>query len=156
MAIDPQNNLAVVTDLSCNNLYLLNLRATGTANATSVGNNPMGVDVLPSASLAVVANFTDNTASIVDEIGQTVITTVSGLASPTGVAIDQLLGTAAVTSAGSNVVDLISLSSCVPSSCSPGTPGSVSVQQSPGAIAVNPVTHVAAGSRMRRRRTASA
>ena len=105
VAIDPQINTAVVTNFACNNVSLINL-STGTGQTVAVGNGPVGVGVLPGASLAVVANFTDGTASIVDELGATAVATVTTDANPTGVAVDPLLGSAVVAASGANVIDL--------------------------------------------------
>jgi DNA-binding beta-propeller fold protein YncE len=137
VAIDPQQNIAVVTNFGCANVSLINL-ATGTGQTVAVGNGPVGVAVLPSAAEAVVANFTDGTASVVDEIGATAVATVTLDSNPTGVAIDPLLGDAAVVCSGANTVDLFSVGA------SPGTPTSLTVGNRPGAVAINPATHLAA------------
>lgn len=138
VAIDAPNNLALVTDLSCNELYLVNLR-TGMGQAIGVGANPQGVAASPLGGTAAVANTGGQSASIVDDLNADVIATVSTDVDPTGVAIDAGLGQVAVTNSGGNTVSVFPLSSATGAA-----PSSVAVQQSPTAIAVDPTTHRAA------------
>jgi DNA-binding beta-propeller fold protein YncE len=141
VAIDPQNNVALVTDPGCSNVALISLTpgaAFGTGQTLAVGKNPAGVAVLPSANLAVVTNSADNTASIVDYIADTVDATLATDTAPTGVAIDPLLGEAVVAAATANVVDVFAVNSA------PGTPTSIAVGSRPVAVAVDPFRHLAA------------
>ncbi len=137
VAIDPQRNLAVVTNLGCDSVSLIDLE-TGTGETVSVGVSPVGVGVLPQAGLAVVANSGSNTASVVDLDVGTVVAEVTTDLGPTGVAIDPLLGQAIVVATGANVVNVF------PVSLDPGTPIAINVQQTPGGVAVDPARHLAA------------
>ena len=137
VAIDSQRNLAVITNLGCDSVSLIDLE-TGTGQTVSVGVSPVGVDVFPQAGLAVVANSGSNTASVVDLDGGTVVATVTTDLGPTGVAIDPLLGQAIVVATGANVVNVF------PVSLDPGTPTRINVQQTPGGVAVDPARHLAA------------
>jgi DNA-binding beta-propeller fold protein YncE len=145
VAIDPQLNLAVVTDSGpgCNQIYLINL-ATGTGQTVAVGTDPQGVAVYPQLGVAVVANQGSSTASVVDETVPSVAATVTTDAGPVGVAIDQDLGEAIVTASGANVADefLISVRGTRPISPSPTTP--ITIQQGPGAVAADSLSHLAA------------
>jgi DNA-binding beta-propeller fold protein YncE len=135
VAIDSRRNLAVITNRSCNSAAIINL-VTGMGSTVAVGTSPRGVAVDSKSGLAVVANHDSNNASIVDVVTPTEITKVTTAPGPTGVAIDQGRGQALVTSA--NVVDTFALSS------TPGAVSSLATQGGPGAIAVDPVRHVAA------------
>jgi DNA-binding beta-propeller fold protein YncE len=137
VAIDPQHNLAVVSNSGCGNVSLINL-TTGTGQYVAVGTNPVGIGILPQSALAVVANSGSNTASVVDLIGGTVVATVNTDIAPTGVAVDPLLGVAVVSATLANVVDVF------PVSTTPGVVTSIAVQQRPVAVAIDPVRHLAA------------
>ena len=137
VAIDPQRNIAVVTNsgTGCNNVSLINL-ATGTGQTVAVGTQPVGVDILPSAGLAVVTNYSSNNASIVDEVGGTVVATVTSDLNPSGVAIDPLLRVAAVAATNANVIDTFPVSAASTASTS------IAGLQGPGAVAVDPTRHL--------------
>ncbi len=138
VAIDAPNNKAVVTDVGCNDVYLVNL-ATGLGNVVAVGANPEGVAASPLGGMAVVANTGANNASVLDDINNDVTATIGTDPNPTGVAIDPGLGEVAVANSGSNTISIF------PTSSTTGTTAtSISVQQSPSPIAVDPSTHHAA------------
>jgi len=148
VAIDPQLDLAVVTDsgLGCNQVYLINL-ANGTLVANGVvpvGTDPQGVAVFPLLGVAVVANEGSNSASVVNEIATDVAATVTTDSDPSGVAIDQDLGEALVTAAGANVADEFPITEANGNSITAGSSSSITVQQEPTAVAVDSVTHFAA------------
>ena len=104
------------------------------------GSNPLGVAVSPRFGLAVVANNTDGTASILDlATGTQKIAAVVVGSTPTGVAINEGTGAALVTNTGSNTVsqiDLASLFVASPPTTLTSTP--ISVDTSPIAIAIDP------------------
>ncbi len=138
VSIDVPNNLALVTDLGCNDLYLVNL-PTGTGQVIAVGANPEGVAASPLGGTGVVANAGAQSASIVDDINADVIATISTAVNPAGVAIDAGLGQVAVTNSGGNTVSVFPITSSTGAA-----PTSLAVMQSPTAIAVDPTTHRAA------------
>ena len=138
VSIDVPNNLALVTDLNCNDLYLVNL-PMGTGQVIAVGANPEGVAASPAGGTGVVANAGAQSASIVDDINADVIATISTAVNPAGVAIDAGLGQVAVTNSGGNTVSVFPISSSTGAA-----PTSLAVMQSPSAIAVDPSTHRAA------------
>lgn len=145
VAIDySSRNLAIVTNPGCNNVAIIHLGGAnaGTGQTVAVGKNPQGVAVYiqstAAPAYAVVANADDNTASIVDIDGNTVAATVNTDPTPIGVAIDQGLGMAVVTASNANVIDTFTISS------TPSAPTVLPVQSRPMAVAVNPVTHIAA------------
>jgi YVTN family beta-propeller protein len=138
VAIDAPNNLAVVTDPSCNEVYLVNL-ATGTGQIVSVGTSPLGVAVTPQGGFAAVANTGSNNVSFIDDLNADVTATISTDANPSGVAIDPVLGEVVVTASGAGSVDIFSITSGNATQVV-ATP----VQQGPVPVAVDPVLHVAA------------
>ncbi len=141
VAIDySSRNLAIVTDPGCNDVAIIKLggASVGTGQTIAVGKNPQGVAVHIQSALAVVANADESTASIVNINGNTVVATVNTDPTPVGVAIDQGLAKAVVTASNANVVNTFAVSS------SPGTPTRIAVQSQPIAVAVDPVTHLAA------------
>lgn len=138
VSIDAPNNLALVTDVSCNDVYLVNL-LTGMGQAMGVGANPEGVAASPLGGTAVVADTGAQNASIVDDINADVIATIGTAVNPTGVAIDAGLGQVAVTNSGGNTVSLFPITAATGAA-----PTSLAVMQSPTAIAVDPSTHRAA------------
>jgi DNA-binding beta-propeller fold protein YncE len=132
VAIDPQANLAAVSLEGCNSLALIDL-ATATGAAVQVGSNPVGVAVLPRLHTAVVSNYGSGTASVVDELSQTVLQTITTGAGSIGVAADQDTGQAAVANNVANTVTVLNVITA-------GT-STLSVGQSPVAVAFNNQNH---------------
>jgi DNA-binding beta-propeller fold protein YncE len=143
VAIDPQHNVAVVTEPGCTPglAAIINLPAgagpVGTGPTVAVGTSPTGVGILSQAGLAVVANQGSNNASIIDVVNGVVTNTVSTDAGPSGVAIDSGTGNALVTATNSNTLDVFSVQS------PPASPTSIGVQQGPVAVAVDPTRELA-------------
>lgn len=143
VAIDDNNDLAVVSEPGCSNVAIVDLAsgtaATGKPATVPVGSGPFGVATLPSAGLAVVANYNSGTASVVDEInGGGVVATATTDQSPIGVAVDLGTGNALVAANGGNVLDVFA------ASASPGTPTTNAVGQGPVGVSVDPASHLAA------------
>ncbi|MGH9678933.1 MAG: YncE family protein, partial [Candidatus Acidiferrales bacterium] len=132
VAIDPSQNLADVALEGCNSLALINL-ANGTGTTVTVGSNPIGVAVFPRLHYAVVANSGSGSASVVDELGQSVPRVVSTGTGAFGVAADQDTGEAAVANYGANTVTVLNVLT--------GSTSSISTGQSPVAVAFNNQTH---------------
>jgi len=133
VSIDPQQNLAAVTLFGCNSLALINL-ATGTGNAVNVGMNPIGVAVIPRLHVAVVANNGGaGTASIVDELQQSVTQTVSVGSGPVGAAADEATGEVAIANSVANTATVVNAVT--------GGTNTISAGQRPLAVGFNYVNH---------------
>jgi len=152
--------IAVVSNSGCNNISKIDIapqlpvydssgNLTGfTPNPTfgtilgsiATGTSPAGVAVSPRYGLAVVANTTDGTASVLDlTTGTQKIAAVATGTTPTGVAVDDGTGTALVTNTGSNTVSELNLSLLFGST--PATtlsPFTIAVDTSPIGVAIDP------------------
>ncbi len=131
VSIDPTQNIAAVTLFGCNSVALVNM-ATGTGNTVVVGSNPIGVAVLPRLHLAVVANNA-GTASIVDEVQQTVTQTVATGSGSIGAAADDATGEVAIANSVANTVTIVNAVN--------GGASSISTGQRPIAVGFNYVNH---------------
>ena len=172
VAIDNEANVAAFTSYGCNTLSFISLDANNAHNygvpygalltTVKVGKNPIGVDVIPRIGYAVVANYGDSSASIIQYGGSPFTASqlsfasascVSGVSttnlctglSPVGVAIDQDRALALIANNGGNSISAIDLTPLLttvhPSgACSPGACMSTLVATSgpPTAIAVDP------------------
>jgi DNA-binding beta-propeller fold protein YncE len=133
VAIDPQQNIAVVSLFGCNTVALIDL-SSGTGRTVAVGSNPLGVAVLPRLHKAVVANNgISNNASVVDELAASVTSTIATGAAPVGVAADQDTGEAAVANSGANTVTVFNVAT--------GSIATIQNVQRPTAVAFNYRTH---------------
>jgi DNA-binding beta-propeller fold protein YncE len=133
VSIDPRQNIAAVTLFGCNSVALINM-ATGTGSTVTVGSNPIGVAVIPRLHLAVVANNGGNgTASIVDELQQSVTQTVSTGSGPIGAAADEATGEVAIANSVANTVTVVNAVT--------GGTSSISTGQRPVAVGFNYVNH---------------
>jgi DNA-binding beta-propeller fold protein YncE len=174
VAIDDSLHIAFVTNYACNSVSLITIDPLGfnLGNTTApygsvlttvpVGNNPIGVAVIPRLGYAVAANSGDTpngTASIIDynhshtpdkaavvpitiTSGSTTTTANSvtvGLA-PRGVAIDQDRALALVANSGSNTLSSIDLTVLLPGAVTTTSPVATTVALSgpPTAIAISP------------------
>ena len=131
VSIDPTQNIAAVTLFGCNSVALVNM-ATGTGNTVVVGTNPIGVAVLPRLHLAVVANNA-GTASIVDEVQQTVTQTVATGSGSIGAGADDSTGEVAIANSVANTVTIVNAVN--------GGTSSISTGQRPIAVAFNYINH---------------
>ncbi len=174
VAIDDSLHIAFITNYACNSVSLITIDPLGfnLGNTTApygsvlttvpVGNNPIGVAVIPRLGYAVAANSGDTpngTASIIDynhshtpdkaavvpitiTSGSTTTTANSvtvGLA-PRGVAIDQDRALALVANSGSNTLSSIDLTVLLPGAVTTTSPVATTVALSgpPTAIAISP------------------
>jgi DNA-binding beta-propeller fold protein YncE len=129
VSIDPVQNLAAVTLFGCNAVALINM-SSGTGNTVVVGSNPIGVAVLPRLHLAVVANNGGSgTASIVDELAQSVTQTVSTGSGPIGAAANESTGEVAIANSVANTVSVVNAVT--------GGVSSISTGQRPIAVGFN-------------------
>jgi hypothetical protein len=131
VSIDPTQNIAAVTLFGCNSVALVNM-ATGTGNTVVVGSNPIGVAVLPRLHLAVVANNA-GTASIVDEVQQTVTQTVATGSGSIGAGADDATGEVAIANSVANTVTVVNAVN--------GGTSSISTGQRPIAVGFNYINH---------------
>ena len=193
VAIDDSLHIAFVTNYACNSVSLITINPQGFVKSdktvvpygsvlttVTVGNNPLGVAVIPRLGYAVVANSGDTpngTASIIDynhyntpdtaavvpittTSGTTTTTTNSvtvGLA-PRGVAIDQDRALALVANSGSNTLSSIDLTVLLPGAVTTTTPTATTVALSgpPTAIAISPDQALAAVTNLQNTGTSSA
>jgi DNA-binding beta-propeller fold protein YncE len=117
----------------------------------SVGSGPSAVAIDQADGIAVVANKSSNSVSLVSLVGlskNTVIGTITVGTAPTGVAVDDLLPQhfAYVVNSGSNSISVIDLSLATPAvtqtlSLGSYAPGIIPVGTVPFSIGANPLTH---------------
>jgi len=185
VAIDQTRHVALVTNFACNKVSVITLNPTGfmtsggavvpyggIIGSVAVGNQPLGIAVIPRLGYAVVANSGDTpngTAMIIDYGNQqtpdnpklvTWMTSGSTTSSnsvivglfPVGVAIDQDRALALIANNGDNTMTSIDLTVLLPDD--PSTGGGhvhsapvathVALTGSPTAIAIDPNRSVAA------------
>jgi DNA-binding beta-propeller fold protein YncE len=141
LANGPFSPIAVVTNSGCNNVSTIDINPTsatfGTVlHNTPVGATPQGVAVSSHLGMAVVANNSAGTASIVNLLTNTEAVPDVGVGtSPIGVAINEVTGVALVANFGSNTVSQINLGLLPATSLTASTIGGV---QSPIAVAIDP------------------
>ena len=163
VAIDEVNNLAVVTNTGtgCNQVSVFSLNPANIFNQTvktiATGDTPTGVAVLPSlayhgqptgtSGVAVVTNNGSNTVSLIDLVNAVQVLdnstppkpiVVNVGASPNGVAIDQETNLAVIANTGANTVNTIDLTPLTANPIGTLTPGVVSVDPNPIAVAIDP------------------
>jgi len=168
VAIDESLHIAFVTNYACNSVSLITIDPKGTLpygsviKTVTVGNNPIGIAVIPRLGYAVAANSGDTpngTASIIDYNHNNTpdtaaivpITTTSGTTTttlnsvtvglaPLGVAIDQDRALALVANSGSNTLSSIDLTVLLPGAVTTTSPVATTVALSgpPTAIAISP------------------
>jgi hypothetical protein len=154
LANGPFSPIAVVSVSACNSISVVDINPTTTVNGQTqqnpnfgkilntiaVGSNPQGVAVSQPFGLAVVANNSAGTASIVNLLtGSLAVPDVSTGTSPIGVAINDTTGAAIIANSGSNTVSEIDLAQLFGSS--PATslsPISIGGFQQPTAVAIDP------------------
>ena len=175
VAIDDSLHIAFVTNYACNSVSLITIDPAGFTKAdqtvapygsvlktVTVGNNPIGIAVIPRLGYAVAANSGDTpngTASIIDynhshtpdTAAIVPITVTSGSTTttansvavglePRGVAIDQDRALALVANSGSNTLSSIDLTVLLPGAVTTTSPVATTVALSgpPTAIAIDP------------------
>ncbi len=139
VGIDPQRDLAVVTNSGCNSVSIVDLNS-GTITATvSVGASPSGVAVSPRLGLAVVSNNGAGNVSLIDLTASppSVKSTVTVGSQPLGVAVNEATGQALVANSGSASLSIVNL---IPATLS----NTISLDRMPEAVAVDPARGVAA------------
>lgn len=137
VAIDPERDVAVVTNSGSNTISIVNLNTGAVSAPIAVGTNPQGVALIPRLNRAVVTNFGSNNASLVDLAAGTVSSTVTVGSGPLGVAINPDDAQAIVANSNSNTVSIFAADTG-------GTVATSTVQTRPVAIAIDPVRRLAA------------
>jgi len=154
LANGPFSPIAVVSNSGCNNIAVIDINPTATVNGSTiqnpnfgkilntiaVGDGPQGVAVSQPFGLAVVANSTAGTASIVNLVtGQLAVPDVATGTSPAGVVINDATGAAIVANTGSNTISEINLGLLFGTApATTLTPVSIGGFQQPTAVAVDP------------------
>jgi DNA-binding beta-propeller fold protein YncE len=154
LANGPFSPIAVVSNSGCNNISVIDINPTVTANGSTlqnpnfgkilntiaVGQTPQGVAVSQPFGLAVVANNGDGTVSIVNLLTNSLaVPSVATGTSPAGVAINDATGAAIVANTGSNTISEINLGllfGATPATTL--TPVSAGGFQQPTAVAIDP------------------
>jgi DNA-binding beta-propeller fold protein YncE len=147
VAVDTDRDIAIVTNSLSNDVTIVNL-TNGTASPPiAVGTGPNGVAVLLRLGLAVVANSNSNDFTIIDDVNQMIvppspIANCSNCNTPTGLAINQDTANVVAVNNISNNLSIFSLNG-LPESTPPGI-SSLTVEQAPLAVAIDPIDDVAA------------
>jgi DNA-binding beta-propeller fold protein YncE len=156
----PFHPIAVVTNSGCNSVSVVDIAPqlpvydtsgnfTGfTSNAqfgtvlntVPTGSAPQGIALSPRFGLAVVANNSAGTASVIDIVNfKQAVTDVTVGTSPTGVAINEGTGAALIANTASNTVSQINLTPLLASTPATSlTSTSISIDQGPIAVAIDP------------------
>jgi DNA-binding beta-propeller fold protein YncE len=137
--------IAVVSNSGCNNISVIDINpASATFGAVkstiAVGASPQAVAVSPHFGMAVVANFGDGTASVVNLLtGAQAVPPVATGSQPSGVAINEGTADALVANSGNNTVSQINLALLFGSSPATSlTAANIAVDRQPIAIAIDP------------------
>jgi DNA-binding beta-propeller fold protein YncE len=143
VAIDPQRNIAVVTDFGCSDASIISLKPDSTfgtlTHRITTGASPAAVAVISRFGFAVVSNSTAGTVSILNlDTNTQAATDVTVGTNPNGVAIDQETGIALVANTGSNTVSAVNLIPLLSSPAGAVTASTVAVNQNPIAVAIDP------------------
>ena len=137
--------IAVVSNSGCNNVSVIDINPQSASfgaikSSIATGGSPAGVAVSPRFGLAVVANNSDGTASVLDlTSGTQKVPAVTVGTTPTGVAISEGTGAALITNTGSNTVSELNLA--LLTGASPATSlsaTSIAIDTSPIAVAIDP------------------
>jgi YVTN family beta-propeller protein len=169
VAIDTDRDLAVVTNMNDNTVSLVSLSSDNdgvspeslgnvgvlpAGGTVSTGTTPEGVAVDPRLGIAVVANNGSNDVTVLDETTSIALPQIAlcgvNCLDATGVAFDNDLDTAAVTSTNSNIlftngdVSFVGVGRTNSTTITGALGGSVQIDQDPVAVAVDPTLDFAA------------
>jgi DNA-binding beta-propeller fold protein YncE len=136
----------VVSNSGCNNIVKIDINPQSATFGAIIGSpiptgsNPLGVAVSPRFGVAVVANNTDGTVSVLDLMtGTQKVPAVTVGTSPTGVAIDEGTGTVLVANTGNNTVSELNLALLTGSTPATSlTALGIAIDTSPIAVAIDP------------------
>jgi DNA-binding beta-propeller fold protein YncE len=140
--------IAVVSNSNCGSVSVVDINPASAKfgqilNTIAVGAGPQGVAISPRFGVAVVANHTAGTASVVNLITQKLaVADVATGTNPTGVAINEGTGAALVTNTGSNTVSEINFGLLFPPTGQTAptslTASTIAVDTQPIAVAIDP------------------
>jgi hypothetical protein len=137
--------IAVVSNSGCNNISVIDINPQSATfgsikSSIATGGDPLGVAVSPRFGVAVVANHTDGTASVLNLLtGTQKVPAVTVGNSPTGVAIDEGTGAALVANTGDGTVSELNLALLTGSSPATSLSSiSIAIDTSPIAVAIDP------------------
>jgi DNA-binding beta-propeller fold protein YncE len=143
--VNSQQNFAVVTEINCAQVAVINLNAGAkfaSLSTIATGKGPTGVATIPRYGYAVVSNNTDGTASILDlTLGTRAVGATTDIVvgtTPNGVAIEQETGLAVVANTGSNTATVIDMTPLQASPQGTIAPQTVATDQQPIAVAIDP------------------
>jgi len=147
VAIDPERDLALVTNSNSNSVSVVNLTTGMASPQIPTGTNPVGIAVLPRLGLAVTANTGSNDFSVVSDITMATvepspIPNCSTCNGPNGLDINPDDGTVLATNEVSNNVSEFDISD-LPSSTVPSV-SAIPTDQTPLAVAIDPTDNEAA------------
>jgi DNA-binding beta-propeller fold protein YncE len=156
----PFHPIAVVTNSGCNSVsvidvapqlpvydpsgnftgFTLNAQFGTVLNTVPTGSAPQGIALSPRFGLAVVANNSAGTASVIDIVNfKQAVTDVAVGTSPTGVAINEGTGAVLIANTASNTVSQINLTPLLASTPATSLAStSISIDQGPIAVAIDP------------------
>ena len=149
VAIDPQRNLAVVTNTSgaggsasLGSVSVIDLSTFTERFRVTVGKSTTGVALSSLSGRAAVTNTDDDTVSIVNLDTGALATTVSvapssGTSKPIGIAVHPGTGQVVVADSNASQISLFNIAT-------PGTPTTVTVDVGPNAPAIDPTRNIAA------------
>jgi YVTN family beta-propeller protein len=150
VANEGDDTVSVIDTAACNAMHTAG--CSQTPPTIAVGSEPDGVAVDQQTDTVYVANYNDNTVSVIDGAncnaavtkgcGQTAPTVVVG-EGPDVAAVNETTDTVYVPNSGGNTVSVIDGATCnatVTSGCDQ-TPSTVTVGNDPYAVAVDPGTH---------------
>jgi DNA-binding beta-propeller fold protein YncE len=145
LANGPFAPIAVVTNSGCNNLSTIDINPSSATFGTvlrslPIGATPQGVAVSAHLGMAVVANNTAGTVSVVNLLTNAeAVADVQVGSSPAGVAINEATGVALVANFGSNTISQINLGLLFGSSPATSlTATTIGGVQAPIAVAIDP------------------
>ncbi len=142
VAIDPERDIALVTNSGDKTVSLIDLNSLSLLATLTVGTTPTGVAVSSRAGVAAVTNTDSDTVSIINldqrAVGATVnVAPSSGTSKPIGVAIHPGTGLAVVADSNAKQVSFFSATN-------PGTPTTLALDVGPSAVAIDPTRNIAA------------
>jgi YVTN family beta-propeller protein len=142
VAIDPERDLALVTNSGDKTVSLIDLKSLSIMATLTVGTTPTGVAVSSRAGVAAVANADSDTVSIINldqrAVGATVnVAPSSGTSKPIGVAIHPGTGLAVVADSNAKQISFFNTTN-------PGTATTLALDVGPSAVAIDPTRNIAA------------
>lgn len=76
IAVDNANQKVFVTNRKGNSVSVIDVKSNKVVDTISVGNEPIGIAIHPTANRAYTANYSDSTISVIDTVNHKVIDTI--------------------------------------------------------------------------------